>query len=187
MPRQPERRDTIKQQALRLFVEHGVDGVSTRDIAHACQMTSPNLYSHFRSKEALVSELFHEGYADYGAIVAAAVAGPGPFRARLDAMVRAILRLHDEDNARFRFLIMAQHGYLRTVARDEHNPVEVICRAVAEAMARGEIPQRDPLLMAAGLIGQIVQPATFRLYGRLDGGLSERAEDIVAMCWRVLS
>jgi hypothetical protein len=41
--------------------------------------------------------------------------------------------------------------------------------------------------MAMALIGIIVQPATARLYGRLQGGLLERADDIVAMCWRALS
>ena len=80
-----------------------------------------------------------------------------------------------------------QHGFLRDVARDERNPVEVICRAVAGAMEAGEIPRREPELVAMALIGLIVQPATARLYGRLQGGLLQRADDIVAMCWRALS
>ncbi|MEJ0019460.1 MAG: helix-turn-helix domain-containing protein [Acetobacteraceae bacterium] len=181
------KRDLIKSQATRLFVEHGVDAVSVRDIAAACAMKPSNLYAHFTSKDALVAELFHEGYAEYGALLADAAGGAAPFRVRLERMVRAICRLHDEDNARFRFLIMTQHGFLRDVARDERNPVEVICRAVAGAMAAGEIPRREPDLMAMALIGIIVQPATARLYGRLQGGLRERADDIVAMCWRALS
>jgi len=54
-------------------------------------------------------------------------------------------------------------------------------------MEAGEIPRREPELMAMALIGLIVQPATARLYGRLRGGLMERADEIVAMCWRALS
>ena len=82
---------------------------------------------------------------------------------------------------------MMQHNFLHSVARDERNPVELICRAVAGAMDAGEIPRREPELMAMALIGVIVQPATARLYGRLHGGLMERADEIVAMCWRALS
>jgi len=181
------KRELIKSEAVRLFVERGVDAVSVRDIAGACDMQASNLYAHFPSKDALVAGLFHEGYAEYGAIVADAVSGSAPFRKRLDRVIRAICRLHDEDNVRFRFLIMMQHSYLHGVVHDERNPVELICRTVAGAMDSGEIPRREPELMAMALIGMIVQPATARLYGRLQGGLMERADEIVAMCWRALS
>jgi AcrR family transcriptional regulator len=181
------KRALIKAQAMRLFVEHGVDAVSVRDIAAICAMKPSNLYAHFASRDALIAELFHDGYAAYGAILAAIAACPGTFRVRLERLVREICRLHDHDNVRFRFLVMTQHGFLHHVDCTEHNPVEVICRAVAAAMADGEIPRREPDLMALAVIGLIVQPATGLLYGRLSGQLLERADTIVAMCWRALS
>jgi AcrR family transcriptional regulator len=181
------KRTVIKQQAMRLFVERGVDAVSVRDIAACCAMKPSNLYAHFASREALVEELFHDGYAAYGDMLAAIAGAAGPFRVRLERLVREICRLHDEDNVRFRFLVMTQHGFLHHVERTERNPVEVICRAVAAAMEAGEIPRREPELMAMAIIGLIVQPATGLLYGRLTGQLRERADTIVAMCWRALS
>jgi hypothetical protein len=54
-------------------------------------------------------------------------------------------------------------------------------------MDAGEIPRREPELMAMAIIGLIVQPATGLLYGRLTGQLRERADTIVAMCWRALT
>jgi AcrR family transcriptional regulator len=181
------KRDMIKAEAMRLFVEHGVDAVSVRDIAASCDMKPSNLYAHFASRDALVFELFHEGYAAYGGILSGIASAPGPFRPRLEALVREICRLHDEDTVRFRFLVMTQHGFLHHVERDDRNPVEVICRVVSEAMRDGEIPWREPELMAMAVIGLIVQPATGLLYGRLNGGLRERAGIIVDMCWRALS
>ena len=181
------KRELIKIEAMRLFVEHGVDAVSVRDIAAACAMKPSNLYAHFASRDALVAELFHDGYAEYGDILADIAGAPGSFRDRLERLVREICRLHDKDNIRFRFLVMNQHGFLDHVERTERNPVEVICRTVAMAMKAGEIPCREPELMALAIIGLIVQPATGILYGRLHGGLRERAGAIVAMCWRVLS
>jgi AcrR family transcriptional regulator len=181
------KRESIKAQAMRLFVERGVDAVSVRDIAAECDMKPSNLYAHFASREALVAELFHEGYAAYGDILADIAASAGPFRGRLERLMREICRLHDEDNIRFRFLVMTQHGFLHQLERTERNPAEVICRAVTAAMEAGEIPRREPELMAMAVIGLIVQPATGLLYGRLGGGLLERADAIVAMCWRTLS
>ncbi|MGA3000339.1 MAG: TetR/AcrR family transcriptional regulator [Acetobacteraceae bacterium] len=181
------KRELIKDQATRLFVERGVDAVSVRDIAAACEMKPSNLYAHFASREALVAELFHDGYGEYGEIMANIATSPGPFRTRLECLIREICRLHDQDTVRFRFLVLTQHGFLHHVEPTERNPVEVICHTVAEAMDSGEIPRREVELMALAIIGLIVQPATGLLYGRLTGGLLERADTIVAMCWRVLT
>jgi AcrR family transcriptional regulator len=181
------KREQIKAQAMRLFVEHGVDAVSVRDIAAASEMKPSNLYAHFASRDALVAELFHDGYGEYGGIMANIAMSPGPFRARLERLIREICRLHDEDTVRFRFLVLTQHGFLRNVERTPRNPVEVICQAVADAMEAGEIPRREVELMAMAIIGLIVQSATGLLYQRLSGGLLERADIIVAMCWRVLT
>jgi AcrR family transcriptional regulator len=181
------KRELIKTEATRLFVAHGVDAVSVRDIAAACEMKPSNLYAHFASRDALVAELFHDGYGEYGDIMATIAASPGPFRERLERLVREICRLHDKDTVRFRFLVMTQHGFLQHVERSARNPVEVICQAVADAMDSDEIPRREAELMAMAIIGLIVQPATGLLYGRLTGGLLDRADTIAAMCWNVLS
>src|ERR1700722_7969874 len=149
----PGKREVIKAEAMRLFVEHGVDAVSVRDIAAACAMKPSNLYAHFASRDALVAELFHEGYAAYGEVVAGIAATPGPFRVRLEALVREVCRLHDEDNVRFRFLVMNQHGFLDQVDYADRSPVEIICGVVAAGMAAGEISCREHELVAMAVIG----------------------------------
>jgi AcrR family transcriptional regulator len=178
------KRETIKAEALKLFGERGVDAVSVQDIATASDMAKPNLYAHFRSKDDLVRELFEEGYRHYGRQMAEALALPGPFRKRLDRVVRLICRLHDEDSLRFRFILMTQHANLPNVALGEANPVEIVIRVVSEAMAAGDIPARDPVLVSAWIVGLVLQPATFLQYGRLAKPLSAMADDIVAACMR---
>jgi AcrR family transcriptional regulator len=180
-------KDRIKREAMRLFVEHGVDAVSMRDIADAVGLKAPSLYAHFRSREELIGDLFFASYAEYGRRLAEAAATPGRFARKLEAMVRAICALHAEDELLFNFLLLTQHGFLRHVARDERNPVEIICRAVAAAMAAGEIPPGNSTLVGGALIGVIVQPATFKLYGRLEPGLADLADEIVALCLRLVS
>lgn len=180
-------REAVRREALRLFAEHGIDAVSIRDIAAAAAMSAANIYAHHASKEALVTTLFREGYAEYGRLLADAAAGAGrPFRGRLDAMIRLICRLHDEDAIRFRFLITAQHAQIRDIARNTDNPVEIICRAVAEAMAEGAVPAGDHDLLGLAVIGVVVQAATGHLYGRLTGGLVGRADILADLCWRLL-
>jgi AcrR family transcriptional regulator len=186
MPRPPSnKRDTIKSQALRLFGERGVDAVSVQDIATASNMAKPNLYAHFKSKDDLVHELFQEGYRDYGLQMADTIAEGGPFRRKLDRIVRLICHFHDEDALRFRFILMSQHSNLPTIRLGERNPAQIVVTLVATAMEAGEIPTRDPILVAAGIVGLILQPATFLQYGMLPAPLTSRADEIVSMCMRV--
>jgi len=180
-------KERIKREAMRLFVEHGTDAVSMRDIADAVGMKAPSLYAHFRSRDDLIGELFHASYAAYGRRLAEAASIPGGFRRRLEAMVRVVCALHAEDELLFNFLLLTQHGFLRQVPPADDNPVEVICRSVAAAMDAGEIPPGDATLLAGAIIGIIVQPATFKLYGRLSQGLGELADEIVALCLKVVS
>ena len=180
-------KERIKREAMRLFVDHGVDAVSMRDIADAVGLKAPSLYAHFRSREELIGDLFFASYAEYGRRLAEAAATPGGFRRQLEAMVRVICALHAEDELLFDFLLLTQHGFLRQIARDERNPVEVICRSVAAAMQAGEIRLGNATLVAGAIIGIIVQPATFKLYGRLDEGLAALADDLVSLCLKVVS
>jgi AcrR family transcriptional regulator len=180
-------RERIKREAMRLFVQHGVDAVSMRDIADAVGMKAPSLYAHFRSREDLIGELFFASYAAYGRLLASAAASPGGFRKQLQVMVRAVCALHAEDELLFNFLLLTQHGHLRQVPPTEDNPVEVICKWVAAAAVRGEITAANPTLLAGAIIGVIVQNATFKLYGRLDQGLADVADEIVSLCLKVVS
>jgi AcrR family transcriptional regulator len=173
-------RQRIKDEAMALFVARGVDAVSVRDIAAAVGMKAPNLYAHFRSRDELVHELFAEGYAAYGAMLADVSASASTFAAKLDGMVRLICRLHDEEPTRFRFLLITQHGSLSNVdPGDVVNPVEFLQRTVQAAMDTGELPPGNAALITAMMTGIVVQTATFLLYGRLGGRMHDHA-DIVA-------
>jgi len=176
-------RQRIKNEATRLFVEHGVADVSVRDIAQAVGMKAPNLYAHFRSRDDLVNELFVEGYATYGKLLAEAAASAADFPSRLEAMLRLICRLHDEDIVRFRFLLLARHGSLAKLPPNHpYNPIDTLQRIIKAAMDRGEIPARDPALITAMLVGAVVQTATFVLYGRIPTPMTDLADTLVTAC-----
>lgn len=176
-------RERIRREAMRLAVERGVEAVSVRDIAAAVGMKASNLYAHWRSREELLRELFADGYAEYGR--ALADVRPGPVRERLPAMVRLICRLHDEDTVRFRFLLLTQHAAMAAVEAGR-TPVDVVQAALADAMATGELPARDPALMAAAVVGIVLQAATFHLYGRVPQPMAALADELAAACLRAL-
>ncbi len=65
-------------------------------------------------------------------------------------------------------------------------PVDVVRDLVAGAMARGDIPRRDPEEAAALVLGFALQPATFTVYRRLSGPLSPKANPVRDAALRVL-
>jgi len=58
---------------------------------------------------------------------------------------------------------------------------------IEAAMAAGEIPRRDADLAAAAAIGVVMQPATYKVYGRFTGALSDHARFFADAARAVLS
>ena len=52
-----ERREEILRAARELFLEHGVEGVSTRHIAARVGISQTALYVYFKSKEEMLDRL----------------------------------------------------------------------------------------------------------------------------------
>lgn len=99
---------TIKQEALRLFAERGVDGVTVREIAAAAgQKNHGAVGYHFGSKEALVRELVMDGAVELERCRNAeldrleAQGGPHGLREVVEALVMPVTALHDTYYVRF--------------------------------------------------------------------------------------
>jgi AcrR family transcriptional regulator len=168
---------------MRLFVDHGVSNVSVRDIAIAVGMKAPNLYAHFRSREDMVHELFAEGYKTYATRLRQAADSSPYFSGQLEAMVRLLCTLHDEDIIRFRFLLIGENTRLAQCKRDPNqNPVDALEDVIAAAMQRGDIRRGDPAVLAAMILGVVTETAIFILHGRIRNGMEPLADDLVAAC-----
>lgn len=165
-----------------MFVARGIDVVSVRDIADQVGMKPSNLYSHFRSREELVRELFAEGYAEYARQLSEVAARDAPFLRRLESMIRLVCHQHDADTVRFRFLLLAQSTTLAQLPKSLGSPVTVVQDCVAGAIQAGQIPRRDPALLTAMIFGVVLQAATFRLYGRLKSPLTSVADELADAC-----
>ncbi|MFC3695287.1 TetR/AcrR family transcriptional regulator [Chenggangzhangella methanolivorans] len=186
----PAPRDTrarIEAAALKLFAHRGVDGAAMRDIAAEVGVTEGALYRHFPSKEALARALFRSRYGALAEGVEAIRAGRTDFSGRLDEIVAFFAQSFDADPDGFAYVLVSQHEHLRELAADApDNAVEAIGRVFAEAMAAGEIPRADLALTTAMALGLMVQPAIFRIYGRLAAPPSAHAPVIAGAIRRAV-
>ncbi|MEU7056233.1 helix-turn-helix domain-containing protein [Streptomyces sp. NPDC046197] len=140
-------RQALADAALRLFLEHGYDQVSIKDVAEAADVSTTTLFKHFPSKEALVFDLD----ADQEAALVAAVRDRAPGTSVPEALREHVLRSrlfapeYSEEIATFRELIRGTPAltdyHRRMWMRHE--------RALAEAVATElGAPADDPACAA---------------------------------------
>jgi AcrR family transcriptional regulator len=189
MPRHrfTDTRDRIETAATRLFVEKGVAETSVRDIARAVGLSEGALYRHFDSKDDLVWRIFEGHYVAFAGRLQALAEAGGTTRARLDAMIHAFCRAHDDDPTLFRFLLFVQHGQLGKLPAGTPTPVTVVRAALERGIAAGEIPGQDPDLAAALMFGVVLEPVQFAAYGRLPERMGALARRLSAAVWAALT
>ena len=90
-------RQALADAALRLFLEHGYDQVTVRDIAEAADVSTTTLFKHFPGKEALVFDEDAENEAALVAAVRDRAPGQSIFAALRDFLLRGIAGTDDMD------------------------------------------------------------------------------------------
>ena len=187
MGKAEETKARVERAALTLFVARGVAETTTREIAMAASIAEGTIYRYFPSKEQLALDIFlghHRALAEALAEVHRPVTG---LREKIEAIVRCYCEWADRDWSLFAYHLLTQHLFLAMVPDGTPNPVDVVREVIVSAMTAGEIPQRDPDLAAASAIGTVMQPATYKVYGRFEGPLSDHVRFFADAAWAVLT
>ncbi len=180
-----ETRERIEKESMRLFAEKGFHGTSVKDIAAAVGVADAALYRHFKSKDEIAGTLFRTHYSALAREIARIGQTSAPFRDIVARLVELFCRLFDKNEDAFRFILMHQHDQLDLIP-DEDNAVSRLREIMRRAIEADEIILRDPDLAAAVALGAVVQPGTFKLYGRLPGPLLDRAAELTGAVRRAL-
>lgn len=167
-------RARIEKEALRLFAEKGVDGATIKDISTAVGVADAALYRYYPSKEDIARDIFTRHYAALADKIRIIGQFPAPFAQTIRKLVDLLCDLCDTEPDVFTFILLNQHAHLRYVSY-EGNAVEELREIMRAARERGDIDIANANLAAAMALGAVLQPAIFKLYGRLPGPLKDRA------------
>jgi AcrR family transcriptional regulator len=168
-------RARIDQAAVELFVRQGVDATTTRQIAAAAGISEGAIYRHYRSKDELALGLFMGVHRRLSELVEVAGASAPDIQAKAAAVVNAYCEVADENWSLFCFHMLQIHHFLPHYEEDGRDPVSVVEAILKRAMVDVEIPPADPRVLAAMVIGVIVQTAQNKAYGRIDSPLAAHA------------
>lgn len=187
MGKAEETKARLERAALTLFVARGVAETTTKEIAMAASVAEGTIYRYFPSKEQLALDLFlrhHQGLAE---ALAEAQRPAKALRAKIEAIVRCYCEWADRDWTLFAYHLLNQHSFLIQVPDGMANPVTVVRDVISQAMKAGEIPRRNVDLAAASAIGVVMQAATYKVYGRFTGDLSDHVRFFADAAWAVLA
>jgi AcrR family transcriptional regulator len=177
--RRAERREATRAEILeaaeRLIREHGVAGLSLRDLGQQVGMRAQSLYSYFESKHAIYDALFQQGAAQFLEL-RKAIQSTGDARADLRAGVREFVDFCLDDPARYQLL------FQRTIpgfepSREAYAPsvesLEITRQAVAKAGATDPADLDMFTALTTGLVDQQISndPGGDRWYRLLDDAL----------------
>jgi AcrR family transcriptional regulator len=187
MGKAEDTKQRIERAALTLFVARGVAETTTREIALAASIAEGTIYRYFPSKEQLAVDMFLRHHRALAEALDEAQAKATTLREKIDAIVRCYCDWADRDWTLFAYHLLNQHSFLIQVPDGTPNPVDVVREVIARAMKAGEIPQRNADLAAASAIGTVMQPATYKVYGRFEGPLAAHTRFFGDAAWAVLS
>lgn len=146
---------TVLDTAMRLFWQHGYDGVSITDLTEATGVNRRSLYAQFGSKERLFREAVQKYVAGPGSYAAAALAQPTA-REVAAAMVHGAADATAAPDRPHGCLLV--QGALATgtdatslqadLAEMRMAGVDVLAARFREAQASGEIPGEDAVALA---------------------------------------
>lgn len=175
MARPASAKPRIDEAAITLFVRVGVDAATTKEIAALAGVSEGAIYRHYRSKDELAVSLFMGVHRRLSTLIQEAAASASDIRAKAAAVVNAYCQVADEDWPLFTFHLLSIHRFLPYYQEDGLDPVSMVEGVLKRAMISAEIPPADPRVLAAMVIGVIVQTAQNKAYGRIDSTLTVHA------------
>lgn len=166
----------IERAALTLFAEHGVDGVSTKQIAKQAGISEGAIYRHFSGKEDLARSLMLAIHSRLTEMIRLSAHDNETLKAQIRFIVRHYCRIADDDWTLFQYHILHLHHFPRLSDGPEASPVGAAAELLTAAMERGEIKTSEPFILAAMALGTVLQAAQAKVFGYVTGPLEDRTD-----------
>lgn len=182
----------IEAAAVSLFARASIDGVSTKQISEAAGVSEGALYRHFSGKDALARTLLLKEHVRLAVLLRAVQQSSERLETKVSAIVDAYCAAADEDWDLFRYYLLHFHRFASLRGEPvTDSPMQAAINIIEQAQVKGEMPrnnaaQSDAPLRAAMALGVVMQTATAKVYGQIDGPLQAYAPQFKAAVMAVL-
>ncbi len=178
--------------ALSLFVRHGIDATSVRDIASRSGFTNPAIFKHFDSKSDMALCLFERcyGWMTQHLLAAETACADADPRGRILAMGACALRLMDED---IEAVLMVQDNLRRfwSVAAPAVRSMTLLgrMRSLTAAVIDADPAAASgvsPRFLASAIVGFLAQIAREFYFNEFEGAVAAREPQVRSIIQKLL-
>lgn len=157
-----DKRRQILDAAVRVFAHQGFHATRVSDIADEAGVAYGLVYHYFRSKDAVLNELFVERWSLLLVAIEEADRAGGSHRARLAAVASFIIDSYRHDPELMKVIIVevtrAANSFGRTHLEEIRRAYQSIAKIVADGQEDGEFRgDIDPLFASMSFYGAIEQ------------------------------
>jgi AcrR family transcriptional regulator len=177
-------RRTILTAAGELFLEHGYEGFSLRQVAERIGYSATTIYRYFANKDDLLFAIVYEGFQQFGQeLMAAARSTDDPLQ-RLEALGRAYIRFGLQNPVYYQVMFMQRADLLFQRRAGQTRPAidsfGVLQQAVQQALDAGVLQRglaETYSLVLWALVHGITSLAVAKM-ARFAAGYLERTTDV---------
>jgi AcrR family transcriptional regulator len=158
------RREAILEAAREVFFKNGFQTTTMDQVAEAAELSKGSLYLHFPTKEELYVSLHIEGLELLHERFKKAVQGVEDWETRIRNIGKAYYNFYREEKNYCQILFLLQHGEIAPKVSDDviqtcfdlgYECLGILCRAIEDGMAQGEIRHQDAMELAIVLWGSL--------------------------------
>lgn len=159
--RRADRRQKLLDGGLELFGTHGYAATSVARLAKAAGLSTRQFYEEFTDREALLTAVYDRIHTDASAVVADALRKhpDDDFAQRLPRLLGSYLAYMTSDLRRAKVAFVEIIGVSQAVERHRLGTrqrwADTLTALLTDAVARGQIQQRDFTLATAAFIGAV--------------------------------
>lgn len=172
--------------AVHSFVQHGIDGTTTKAIARAAGVAEGALYRHFKGKDELAWYIFSTHLNQFATVLMGKVLGERSVEDRIRVFVSECFSAFEEDRDLFTYLILTEHNELKKYPVNYKHPGHVAVRLIEDGQKEGTVRAGEPYLLGALFVGAIIRACVVRMYGRIPKDLRECGAEVTDALWSML-
>ena len=178
-------RETILDEALRLFASKGIRETTVRDIARAVGITEGAIYRHFHSKDQIVLELFKQYSSELSKRIEEVVNSSQDAEERFRSVVEQFLLFAFRNPDAFKFMNIFHYLRGSEVRRFKRLPAGVIRKFLEELKEKGLLIEDTDFALAV-LIGTLERVFLYKSMGLLKGRKREIIDRTAENLWTYL-